>query len=373
MFHLSVTPSFGQTRDVTLSPTTALDIAVDARSIGLGESLAGMPGDMSALTYNPAGLSGITGVRAGYSYRSFRWFADNQNRRYLSGSFAFSTPACTFGLLYNRAQMGVAQVTALSTAPAGYSDIGSIEMYSNMLAIGVAREITDGLSCGVALKGFDEQYRGAGGDPGLFYESQGCFLVDVGLQYRLPGLLTTDAGANDAFTAGAALQNFGTDLREQMSVAHQTPPPSVIVRVPRYVRIGFAYAIRVESGETGALTPLDIVFTGSYRNLLNPGAAQNGTRDTWGWGLESTLYEIIAVRLGGLLDGAGSIYGAKGTLAFRYGGGVRLPLEHLGAHLPLTVGFECAAIPVRNPGYVTLARTILPAFSLNVRYDESAF
>ncbi len=354
----------------TLPPMSALDSPVDARSVGMGESFAGVPGDGSASFYNPAGLGWISGIRAGYGYRSGKWIRD-LNQQYYSGTMVVSTPLATIGVLYHRSNMGPFDVVTLESFP---SSSGSLSYKSNLLTVSFARVIAEGLSAGVSIKGFDEKYVTSSGDPGLFYESQGCFLFDLGIQYTAAGLFR-EPGFDNVFTGGISIQNFGTDLKEQMSIGNTTTPPAEIVRVPRYVRVGISYVMTIHPGDPDALTPLKLLLSGAYRGLLNPTDWEHDKRDYWGWGLEAAMFECVTLRMGSYLDGAGSVYGAKATPALRYGAGLALPITRLGVPVPLTVRVDYAAIPLQSEGWFSTVQVTrsLPVYTVGVTYEGKGF
>lgn len=361
----------GEVMRAQISPgVTALDVRIDPRSAAMGESFIGVPGDVTAPLENPAGLSSISGIRAFYAHRADNWFTQRPDAAYHSAALAFSLPFGTIGLLYNRANAGAFPVFG-STTP---EQIGTVENHTNMLAIAFGRTIIGGLSGGVSVKGFDDHYDGKDGDPGLFYESQGCFLLDLGLLYTVPGALDGNQMV-DEFTAGVALQNFGTALREQISYEHTTPPPSHEERLPRYLRIGGSYALTILPGDPEALRPARLLCSFEYRNIINPAADQGNKRDYWGLGFEASLYEILSLRTGAYSGGSWTIYGKKGTPAIRYGMGLAVPLVRLGIDLPLTALFDFAAIPLQDlPEFPNLqAKKTLAVYAIGLRYETSAF
>lgn len=352
-----------------LSSVTALDVPVDARSIGMGESFSGVPGDLSAVMYNPAGLSDMHGVQASYSFRSLNWLSGFTDFEYHSAALAFSTPLFAVGILYTRADQGNSNVVSTT----GSDVIGAIESHSDLLAVGVARPIVGGLSCGLTIKGFTDGMTVTAGDPGLFFQTYGCFLVDIGAMYTLAGLMG-DERVQDSYSAGISLQNFGSDLREQMSLYHIPPPPSVLIRVPRYFRLGVSCTLNLLPSNEGGLDPVRLLLSGGYRNLLNPTDYQSGQRDFWGWGVEATAYEMVILRMGGYIDGVNSIYGPRGVPALRYGAGIAVPMARLGASIPLTLRFDFAAIPIQQIFFSTIqSKSTLTAVTFGVAYDKSIF
>jgi len=348
-----------------LNSANALDVPTDAQSIAMGESFTGVPAYLPAIIYNPAGLAGISGVQASYSYRSQHWLSFLSELDYHSAALAFSIPLFAVGIFYTRSDLGSADVIDRNTLAV----IGQVESHSDMLAIGFGRSFTPQLSCGITVKGYSEEETTTGGNPGLSYQSYGSFMVDIGALYTVSGLMG-DARFRDIYSAGISLQNFGSDLREQISLYDAPPSPSVLIRIPRYLRFGISCSLDILPAEQGGFVPVRIVATGAYRNLLNPSAYQAGDRDVWGWGLEVSAYELVTLRMGASINGVSSLFGPKGSPMLRYGAGITVPLPRFGASVPLTVRFDYAAIPVQHMYLYNPAesKTVLPALTVSAEY-----
>ncbi len=104
---LNVTIAFSQTM------SHPFEVPSDPRSIAMGESFSGLPGNQAALMYNPAGLVGMTGIRASYNQRNLNWFSEEIYFYGVQASVA--VPFGVFAAHYNRFSLG----SFLVTTPGG--------------------------------------------------------------------------------------------------------------------------------------------------------------------------------------------------------------------------------------------------------------
>jgi hypothetical protein len=352
----------------------ALDVPVDARTIAMGESFVALPANSMALMENVAGLSGLHGVGAMYSHRQFDWLPWLGDSRYVSAGGFLCSDFGTLAVLYNRFTLG----SVVVTSPAGPSTTLQTESHNHFLSVGFARQLTEHLSAGIALKGYTQVVTVVAGDAeGFSYQATGSFMADLGLLYSLPVLLDLGPMDNTA-TLGLSLQNFGTDFRESVSsVSSPAPPESYLVKLPRYLRFGVSYSLLVPPISRDELTPCSITLTGEYRGLLNPDESQESDRDFWGFGAEFTILEIVTGRIGGYIEPYTSIYGSRAVPALRYGIGVTIPFKRLGLDVPLRISVDYAGIPLSERtalfSFMGNPKSTLRAFSLEVVYTDAVF
>jgi hypothetical protein len=346
----------------------ALDVPVDARTVAMGESFVAVPENSMALMYNPAALFLASGARASYSQRTLDWSSLTSDIRYHAATAEVRIPQGTIGVLYNRQNLGSMEVSTASS-PEG---IGTLSVYNHMLAVGFATEVVDGLSAGAAVKAFDLVERTVQGTPPVTTFS-GSYLFDLGLTYTMP-CLTSRAAAIDRLSLGAAVQNFGTDLRVVSTNPRLEPPvDNVLIPLPRYLRVGFSYSLAVRPEPEEALTPLMLLATGEYRMLLNGPESMLDDRDYWGFGMEATFFSVFTARLGGFISPATNVYGVRGVPSLRYGLGLNLPLLRLGVDVPLTFRFDYAGIPVNPVTSLPVDRWTMHSWTLGVAYDTQIF
>jgi len=179
-------------QNVSKVGTTAgefLQIGVGARATATGGAFVAAADDATALYWNPAGLAHIVGGEAVVSHSE--WLAD-VNFDYLGVTLAVGSLG-TLG----------ASVTMLSVPEmlvrTEERQEGTGEMFgASDMAVGLSlgRPITDRFSVGLTAKFIQQR---------IWHSSATGFALDIGTQFR------TDFFGG--LTIGAALYNFGTDMR----------------------------------------------------------------------------------------------------------------------------------------------------------------
>ncbi len=331
------------------------DTPADPRSIGMGESFVAVPSNPSALMYNPSGLAGLQGISLSYSRRALNAVPviDESMCYSLTGTVAF--PFGVFGIQYNRKLYG----TFLVTTSANPDGLGTeLTLYSYDVAVGFGTRLRNGPALGVAAKYYDFGGRGSGP----------AYLFDIGLLYTLPAMHDQTA-INDSLSIGLSVQNISTQKKG-------TPGGFEIQEnIPGYFRIGIAYALSLVPREGSTLSPVALVFTGEYRNLLSRRVNLNEGRSFWGGGIEACVLEILSLRAGAYIEPFNGFDGEMDRPAFRYGAGLNLPLRKLGSGIPLLVSFSYAVEPLNqivNPSVAGFTeRSSLAAFSLDLYYEAN--
>ncbi|GAB4176290.1 MAG: hypothetical protein Kow00108_11600 [Calditrichia bacterium] len=177
--------------EVTKTGTTAanfLKLGVGARSVAMGGAYVAVTEDISALYWNPAGLTGITSGQ--FLFDHMDYFADI-NFNY-------------FGVAYNVPGMGVfgASVTSFDYGdmerttefdPEGTGELFSAAEYAGQISF--ARQITDKFSIGFNAKYIYQ---------GIWHSSAKGFALDIGTLYK--------TGFN-GMKIGMAITNFGTKMQ----------------------------------------------------------------------------------------------------------------------------------------------------------------
>ena len=341
--------------------TTALTNQVDPRSVAMGEGFVAVRGNGAALMYNPAGLAGSSETGIAYAYREVNWTGTLGKFDYHSVVATIPTPFATFGIMYSRNDEGEFIETASNQqTPLGFEDVGTAAIHNDVFAIGASHSFDFGLDVGICAKTFG--YGVSAHPPGSFRLFDGItrpYLFDVGVLYGCGGPLSGER-ISDMLTIGASAQNFGTDMKF---------PDGTSERAPRYLRVGFSYAVSLLGPAPESLRPLAILLTGEYRNHAN---ADSDYNDYWGIGVESTWLETLSLRVGGIASPMTYIYGKRGSLAIRYGLGLNIPLNRLGISDRLVVRGEYTAIPLRlDPmfsGFFLNTRAQLDVWGASIGY-----
>ncbi len=178
--------------------TTAADflnINLGARSTAMGDSFAGVGGDIYSIYHNPAGLTGINMMQGSFMHMS--WLGQAS---YTSALFAYPQKEWTAGVMIN--YLGVRSVTGLDEY--GFKTGDEHNPYDLMFTGSFAMIPLDRLSAGLNLKIINSK---------LTEDVSGsAFAADIGGQYEL---------MEGDLNVGLALRNIGT--RIELGSSHSLP------------------------------------------------------------------------------------------------------------------------------------------------------
>lgn len=304
--HIAEAQLLRSTAKVGTTAGQFLKIGAGARSIGMGSAQTATLIDVSAIYWNPAGLSRLP-VNTDLIFNHVEWLAGIRYD-FAAGALSFGD----FGVLgFSVTSLGVPDdVVRTVDFPEGDGRVWD----ASSLAFGLsyARNLTDRFSVGVNIKYVREQ---------IWDESASGIAVDVGTLYRseIPGL-----------SLGAAIANFGSKM--QLSgrdlYFNQDPnndagsgPNNIPAQyraegydLPLTFRIGIAYDA-INSDDIRVTAAVDAVHPNDNTEYLNNG-------------LEVAWREIIFGRIGykslflrdseqGLSWGVGVHYGIVNSMMFK--------------------------------------------------------
>lgn len=269
--------ALGQVQAQSQSGTTAvsfLEIPAGARSIGLGEAYVSLANDLSALYWNPAGITQMESNQA--SFETTDWFIDT--RLHFSGAVIRSGDSY-FGASVYMFDGGLMDVRTL-TYPEGTGEEFSVMDIS--LGFSYARSLTENFSLGGTVKMVQSRiWRMRATSPAL----------DLGFRYQTP---------LDRVQLGFAISNFGSEMRlsgdntftrvdldPQNAGNNDGIPASLLTKswdLPLIFRIGFNW-IAVQTMDLNVLVAADAVYPNNNENYVNIGA-------------EATYRRIISLRGG---------------------------------------------------------------------------
>lgn len=341
--------------NLTTFKNTSLDVTTDAASIALGESFVANSRNQFSFFENPAALPSDSGAKIFYNYRSNGWSKFTQNFNYFSIGATANSSIGRFGFSYKH----------FSTGPVPFSQIDKNQTTNDInqtFILSYSREVFNNLSAGFSAKMFNRSLTSSGG-ANYQINSTNTFLFDFGLIYGFDGFFNK-ATAQDKFNVGLSVQNFGTDYEEEYKYLFNE---TIKRRLPRYLRVGFAYELNLISGKN-LRASFDLLFTGEYRNLLNAASIEKSNVDYWGGGIEAALFKIFSVRLGGVVSPENNILFDRAKINWRYGAGMQFPVAVLGLNYPLIIKFDFALIPVNKTSFEN-SRTSLPAFGVSFIYS----
>lgn len=164
---LAVTVAFAGTDNTGTSAANFLKMGIGSRSAAMGDAYVALANDITALYWNPAGITHISGTEVGYSYTN--WILD------INHSF--------FGIARNLGSLGVVGVSFnyLSmgemerTTPSEPHGTGAFFNSSDMaLGIAYARNLTDRFSVGMKVKYIRES---------ISFSSASTIAIDAGTQF----------------------------------------------------------------------------------------------------------------------------------------------------------------------------------------------
>lgn len=332
---------------------TTLDVITDVADIALGESFVANSKSQFAFFENPAALPNNNGTRLFYNYRSFGGFKAIEDRRYFSFGAVSSSSIGNFGFSYNEYSSGKNQ-----NSPDDPNQ--TTENINRTFILSYSHDIIGDLYAGASVKLFNGSLKSTGMDYEMI--SNNAFLFDFGLLYQTKGFLIED-DFNDFFRAGVSLQNFGTDYKEEHKYLFNE---TVKRKLPRYLRIGFAYELNMILGPKMRAN-IGILLTGEYKNLINPTPSEESNVDYSGAGIEATLFKIISLRLGGTTSPEDdNILFDRAKINLRYGIGMNFPLA-IGLGYPMVFRFDYANIPI-NQTMLEGSKNSLYGFGVSLSY-----
>jgi hypothetical protein len=282
---VSYTPINAQ--GVTKKGTTAasfLGIDVGPRAVAMGSAYVSVANDVTAMYWNPAGISQIDNFRASFS--NTKWIAD------LSFNYAgivFPLEGIgNFGLNATFLTMGQIERTTIES-PDGTGEMFDAASYA--FGISYARNLTDQFAIGFNVKYINER---------LYHVSANGFAADIGARFDtgLEGLILGMSISN----YGTKMQLDGRDLNFQTDVAPNISGNNQSIsaqlqtdqyELPLLFRVGVSMDVLKGIGHSNLILSADALHPNDDREYINVGA-------------EYDFYDIFSLRGGykglGLLD-----------------------------------------------------------------------
>ncbi len=246
-----------------------------ARAAAMGEAFTGLADDVTAASWNPAGLTQVVGFESSLAYAD--WFADTSY-----STVAFGGPVAADHFLAGT--IHYFHVPRIANVPEEVEP--GVDLTNVAVGPAYAYRWSDRISLGGGLK-FLSQGVSQEGRPA---SNAASALVDLGAQVHYP---------DPAVTLGFALQNMGARLKFR-----DAKSPS-----PFWARLGLAWRAWhdewLEVGLTGDVSqPVDtgyrlVVPSGGLSDIFRislKGNKQN--RYNWALGTEWRLARILALRAG---------------------------------------------------------------------------
>ncbi|MBN1823194.1 MAG: PorV/PorQ family protein [Endomicrobiales bacterium] len=299
-----------------------LKIPCGARAAGLGEAFTSVVDDASAVYWNAAGLTGVSGYQLLVSHNI--WF-QNINHSYAAFAVPFGSYANpnknTIG--FSMTYLGMDEMerrtsnTAASEGSFTASDMAVSMAYARNLKTELGLPISAGIT-GKFIRQTIDRY------------SAEAYAADLGLQYPVRAF-------SMPLKFGFAVQNVGTPVK---FIEEEYPLPVI-------------YTVGVSLVPGGMVLPLGVALDVSF---------SNDTETEWKVGTEYFMGEVLSLRLGysdrnqvtrSAVSGGslGNIQdnGLTKLYGFMAGFGVKIPLSRL-MNTESTLGLDYAFVPYGDLG-----------------------
>ncbi len=298
-------PAAAQFDNVGTSAATFLKIDVGSRGTAVGGAWVASANDVTAMYWNPAGLSRVGRLSVTFSHTD--WISDVAHQFVGVGIPLGESDVLGFGLTY--LSIGDMKVTTWEQTQ-GTGE--TFSAYDAAIGMTYSRSLSDRFRLGVQLKYVAES---------ISRSSASAIAVDVGAQYET---------AIKGLRLGMMIANFGTPMKiegEDLQVKVDPFPdagsnpdrvPAYLATsqwsLPLYFQLGASFDV-IRSEAIGLTASMDFRDERDYRSTIQFGA-------------EATFFDVVSIR-GGLqpqTDGAqkGSLVETEQTYVFTGGAGLNV-------------------------------------------------
>ncbi len=284
-----------------------LEIPAGARSIGMGEAYVSVADEVSALYWNPAGITRLNTNQASFQYTE--WFVDT---RLNYAATVVKLKDTYLGVNINMFDGGLMDVTTL-TFPDGTGEEFSVQDIS--LGFTYAQALTENFSIGGTLKLLQSR---------IWRMRASTAAVDLGFQYQTPF---------DKVELGFSISNFGSemklsgdntfvrvDLDPQNAGNNDGIPANLLLKswdLPLIFRIGLNYKA-LNTLDHKLIIAGDAVYPNNNVNYLNFGAEYGFRKVFFIRGGYSNLFVEDNYGLGHLRGGVGIYVSDRISVDYAY-------------------------------------------------------
>ncbi|MDP2039081.1 MAG: hypothetical protein Q8L04_17005 [Ignavibacteria bacterium] len=343
---------------------TSLDVITNPASIVMGESFVANRNNIGSFIENPANLNEHSKTGLFYNIRFHDWAEHANKYQFTSAGAILNSSFATIGIAYSQFTSGPIPMNLT------LEDYNSEES-NQTLSLSFSGPLAENLTLGVSVKAFGHSRTSSfGSATGL--DSKSAFLFDIGALYSI-GFNDKETKFTYNLNLGAAFQNFGTDYKEKDDYFDTDYK---YVRLPRYLKFGFAFnsQFRNASGSND----IEATLTGQYKWLTNPQRKEVTNVDYWGGGAEFTIKEIFVARAGFFQTPEYWLIFERAKPLFRFGFGVKIPLQKIGINLPFVLLADYSFIPINDVSLSTMngqsdSKKLLRAIGISLQYGSSLF
>ena len=343
---------------------TSLDVITNPASIVMGESYVANQNNIGSFIENPANLNEHSKTGLFYNIRFHDWAEHANKFQFTTAGAILNSSFATIGIAYSQFTSGP---IPMNLALEDYNS----EESNQTLSLSFSGPLAENLTLGASIKAFGHSRTSSfGSATGL--DSKSAFLLDIGALYSI--------GFNDKETRfaynlnlGATFQNFGTDYKEKDDIFGSNYR---LVHLPRYLKFGFAFNTQIRSASGS--NDVEAIFTGQYKWLTNPQRKEINDVDYWGGGAEFTIKEIFVARAGFFQTPEDVVLYERAKPLFRYGFGVKIPLQKIGINLPFVLLADYSFIPINDVSLSTMngqsdSKKLLRAIGISLQYGSPLF
>jgi len=338
---------------------TSLDVVTNPASIVMGESFVANTKNISSFIENPAALNSSNKTGLFYNIRYQNWNELSKKYQFSTVGAIINSSFATLGIAYSTFTSGMVSMNM-------FTQNETTEEANQTLSFSLSKNILKDLTVGAGIKIFGHSRTSSlGSINGL--DSKSAFLFDIGALYTIR--LNENENKNLLnLNFGAAFQNFGTDYKELDNIFSKD---FRYVRLPKYLKLGFAVDAQLRNS-SGA-NDFKVVITGQYKWLTNPLKRERNDVDYWGGGAEFTIKEIFSARAGFFQTPEYWLIYDRAKPLFRYGFGVKIPLQNIGINLPFILSADYSLIPINDVSISTAGGTLdtkklLRAIGITLQY-----
>lgn len=343
---------------------TSLDVVTNPASIVMGESFVANTNSIVSFIENPANLNPTSKTGLFYNIRYQNWNEFSKKYQFSTVGAILNSSFATIGIAYSTFTSGMVSMDM-------FTQNETTEEANQTLFFSLSKKLLKDLTIGVGVKIFGHSRTSSlGSINGL--DSESAFLFDIGALYSIKLNNGESKNLHD-LNFGMAFQNFGTDYKELDNIFGKEYR---YVRLPKYLKLGFAInsQLRNDSGTND----FEVVITGQYKWLTNPLKREKTDVDYWGGGAEFTIKDFFVARAGFLQTPEYWLIYDRAKPMFRYGFGVKIPLQKIGVNLPFVLSADYSFIPINDISISAAngnddTKKLLKAIGITLQYASSLF
>lgn len=254
---------------------TFLNVTMGARASAMSGAYTVIGDDANALLYNPGGL-GLMQSKFDFSVNITKWISDIS---YNNAILAINGGVWgNFGINVSYADYGEVEGTLVSsTDPAGYIDVGSLEVNSYIIGISYARRLTGKFTTGAQFKYISQRLGSNIYNPTDVWEDDAVANEVSGLAYDFGLIFFPEFPKLKSFGIGMSVRNFSPEYHFMLGDSAQARGESF--QLPLNLTIGLAVDLFDILGDVNPdqslMLAIDVIHPRDYTERVLVGAEYN--------------------------------------------------------------------------------------------------